>query len=154
MLVPITASGRAAASMLRSTGPLISGCSSTASSIRSASATASGRLSAARRLARTRSADPGSNRPCSSKSAASRRSRSRWRRVRAGSASTITTSKPGHGEDLGDTATHVAGPDDGDVFDLLSHAEHDLPWVNSRCYELHWERWIGIGDPESAGRRR
>jgi len=45
--------------------------------------------------------------------------------------------EPCHRKDLGDTATHVAGPDDSDVFDLLSHAGHDLPWCDPRCYRIY-----------------
>ena len=94
VLLPMTASGRAAASMAASTGPLTAGFSETASSTKSASATAASRLSAARRLASTRSVDPGSKSPWSSKARVSWRSRSRWPRVVSASASLMTTWKP------------------------------------------------------------
>ena len=117
VLLPITASGRAADSILRRTGPLTSGRSKTASSMRSASATASATLSAARRFFRTSSAEPGSNSPRFSKSSASWRSRSRWRAVTAGIGVRDHHIHARHREDLGDSATHVSCTDDGDVLD-------------------------------------
>ena len=128
VLLPMIASGRAAASMLFSTGPLISGCSSTASSIKSASATASGRLSAARRLARTRSADPASKSPWASKSSASRQQPVEVTAGQGGVGVDDDHVEPRHRQRLRDTATHVAGADDGHALDALRHSRYALSW--------------------------
>lgn len=94
VLLPMMACGRALVSMAARTGPLTSGRSTTASSMRSAEATASARDAPAVRCSATAAALPGANSPRSSKSRAS--SRRRWwcRRVLSTSASKIVVGIP------------------------------------------------------------
>jgi len=87
VLVPMIASGRAAAETRPSTSCLTSGSSKTASSMKSASATASSMVLPAERFAAIFSACPAGMRPCSSEARASETMRS----SAASAASTLTS---------------------------------------------------------------